>query len=106
MDRILDPIVVPLPSHERDRMQWTIDRLLYESDIEKRHQQNLSATKNVILWVRVGITALAAPFVGFIILSRSADPSNKELCIRHRRNHSWILAERDAKMTSGHARGA
>jgi hypothetical protein len=26
---------------------------------------------NVTLWVRVGITVVAAPFVGFIILSRS-----------------------------------
>jgi hypothetical protein len=32
---------------------------------------------NVTLWVRVGITVLAAPFVGFIILSRSADAATK-----------------------------
>jgi hypothetical protein len=32
---------------------------------------------NVTLWVRVGITVLAAPFVGFIILSKSADAATK-----------------------------
>ena len=37
----------------------------------------LHREKNVTLWVRVGITALAAPFVGFLILSKSADASTK-----------------------------
>jgi hypothetical protein len=32
---------------------------------------------NVTLWVRVGITVVAAPFVGFIILSKSADAATK-----------------------------
>ena len=51
------------------------DRPLVQESRESRWTQDMPT--NIILWVRVGITALAGPFVGYIIVSKSADASTK-----------------------------